>query len=823
MAPETEDSVKTNKPRPGPVFGPDWWAGDAIVCGESRGKLFRTKLVKTAHGYVAQNNIIACLQMLTIDACVSPQGDLVVACHSGPPDWGTGPAGKGKLFKIRYADKKAPQPALAWAQGPREVRIAFDKPLAVEQLERLKKDTVKIEYGKYVRPGDRFETLKPPYAVVAKHWATPRHWLDIHSVQVTPDRRTLILQTAPLPEATSYAVMLPWPRTKTKGEIAQQETVDVAFDLSGVLASFKTASFEWEGWLPHAAIGVSQKLTSQSADHANLWTKTRKKDSALLIDLQLELNNLIHPAVQEGAELDHEWPSERVRVRFVGDALVPTPVQRDLRMAHDDDGSVFCPITPRAGRRFAFQWRGVSQPDVPNTLSYESDADTGHTRSFPLQRFILPFAPTKTETTKTETTKTETTKTETAVVKRDIPQLKDGNWLAGKALFFSEKTQCSACHTLHGAGGKIGPDLSNLIHRDYDSVLRDIRFPSAAINPDHLAYSVMLDDGRSLTGTLRTKDADTLLVGLAEGKEIEVPRKSVETLTPLPISIMPEGIDKKLTPEEMRDLLTFLLTEPLLPAVIPNPGAPKPRSRKEADPFLKREPAKGKLRPLNIVLSSSKQDHGPGEHDYPLWRRRWLALLSMAEAVNVDTADGWPSAKQWEKADLIVFNSSNPGWSADKGKIIDDYLARGAGLVYLHFGVNGGKAPDAFAQRIGLAWGPKARYRHGPLELTFADPDHPITKGFKKTKFVDESYWQLTGDEKNIHLLASAVEEKKARPLLWTKEAGKGRIYVNILGHYTWTFDDPLFRVLLLRGMAWAAGERDDRFLDLATIGARLE
>ena len=86
----------------GPHFGPAHWAGDALVCGESRGKLWRTKLAKTPLGYVAQNHLIACLSLLTVDACVTPQGDLVVACHSGPPDWGTGPAGEGRLFKIRY-------------------------------------------------------------------------------------------------------------------------------------------------------------------------------------------------------------------------------------------------------------------------------------------------------------------------------------------------------------------------------------------------------------------------------------------------------------------------------------------------------------------------------------------------------------------------------------------------------------------------------------------------------------------------------------------------------------------------------------------------
>src|SRR5439155_23442236 len=39
----------------GPVFGPGWWGGDAIVFGYWCGELFRTKLVKARGGYVAQN------------------------------------------------------------------------------------------------------------------------------------------------------------------------------------------------------------------------------------------------------------------------------------------------------------------------------------------------------------------------------------------------------------------------------------------------------------------------------------------------------------------------------------------------------------------------------------------------------------------------------------------------------------------------------------------------------------------------------------------------------------------------------------------------
>jgi hypothetical protein len=47
-------------------------------------------------------------------------------------------------------------------------------------------------------------------------------------------------------------------------------------------------------------------------------------------------------------------------------------------------------------------------------------------------------------------------------------------------------------------------------------------------------------------------------------------------------------------------------------------------------------------------------------------------------------------------------------------------------------------------------------------------------------------------------------------------------VCVHIFGHYNWTFNDPLFRVLLLRSIAWAAKEPVDRFNSLATVGTTL-
>src|SRR5207249_4856284 len=133
-------------------------------------KIYRTQLAfangSYSHGgYVARNHLLACLNMLAVDCCVSPKGDLVVAVHSGSPDWGSGPAGKGKFYKIIPDKRPPPRPLLAWPSGRAEVRVAFDEPLDPQTIKGVAKDSV-IEYGEHVRAGDRFEFLRPGYATV---------------------------------------------------------------------------------------------------------------------------------------------------------------------------------------------------------------------------------------------------------------------------------------------------------------------------------------------------------------------------------------------------------------------------------------------------------------------------------------------------------------------------------------------------------------------------------------------------------------------------------------------------------------------------------
>src|SRR6185436_1593995 len=120
--------------------------------------------------------------------------------------------------------------------------------------------------------------------------------------------------------------------------------------------------------------------------------------------------------------------------------------------------------------------------------------------------------------------------------------LAGGDYERGRDLFFGERLKCSTCHRLRGQGEIVGPDLSNLAHRDAASVLRDIKEPNAMINPDYVAYNVRLRNGGDLTGFLRTQSRDSLRVVGADGMEQFVRRDDVSELRPSTVSLMPSGL-----------------------------------------------------------------------------------------------------------------------------------------------------------------------------------------------------------------------------------------------------------------------------------------
>ena len=244
------------------------------------------------------------------------------------------------------------------------------------------------------------------------------------------------------------------------------------------------------------------------------------------------------------------------------------------------------------------------------------------------------------------------------------------------------------------------------------------------------------------------------------------------------------------------------------PTIVQGETMPKSRSMEEVKRIIEEEsknPKNEENNAFRIVLCASEKDEGhsePGMHDYPLWQSRWTSILGEIAGIDVQIANQWPNSEQIATADVIVFFHNNPTWSSEKADDLDEILNRGGGLVFLHWSINCYRDPLPLQERTGLVWSENNDWRRGVMNLIYEQ--HPITRGVEGTSgFLEEPYWNLNGDPESIVVIATSEEDGKPRPQLWTKEVKGGRVFVCLPGHFTWTHDDPLYRLLVFRGICW--------------------
>jgi putative heme-binding domain-containing protein len=133
---------------------------------------------------------------------------------------------------------------------------------------------------------------------------------------------------------------------------------------------------------------------------------------------------------------------------------------------------------------------------------------------------------------------------------------------AGHELFLSQRLGCYGCHRAVGRGGTVGPDLSRIGQiRTRAELLESIVFPELIVAPEYRSFLVELRDGRVATGLVVRDDPDAITLRTADLAEARIARNDVERMTPATTSLMPEGLEKLLTRQELRDLLEFLSTQ----------------------------------------------------------------------------------------------------------------------------------------------------------------------------------------------------------------------------------------------------------------------
>ena len=166
---------------------------------------------------------------------------------------------------------------------------------------------------------------------------------------------------------------------------------------------------------------------------------------------------------------------------------------------------------------------------------------------------------------------TEPVKTRLAAYEASLPKddplapyqgaLFGGNATEGRKIFFERpEAQCVRCHRINGQGGDVGPDLSHVAsQKDRHYFLESIVLPNKQIAQGFDSVMVVLKDGDSQAGVLKSETPEELVLNTADKGVLKIKKAEIQTRKAA-LSPMPEGLGQILSKQDLRNLVEFLST-----------------------------------------------------------------------------------------------------------------------------------------------------------------------------------------------------------------------------------------------------------------------
>jgi putative heme-binding domain-containing protein len=133
--------------------------------------------------------------------------------------------------------------------------------------------------------------------------------------------------------------------------------------------------------------------------------------------------------------------------------------------------------------------------------------------------------------------------------------LPPGDSNRGQAVF---QKNCIACHEVRGIGSKVGPDIAALKDKTNMGLLQEILDPNRAVDQRYAEYIAVTSDGLVKNGILVEETSGSIKLRGQQAEETSLLRSELESLTSTGKSLMPEGFENQISPQDMADLLQFL-------------------------------------------------------------------------------------------------------------------------------------------------------------------------------------------------------------------------------------------------------------------------
>lgn len=180
---------------------------------------------------------------------------------------------------------------------------------------------------------------------------------------------------------------------------------------------------------------------------------------------------------------------------------------------------------------------------------------------------------------------------------------------------------CATCHVLAGAGNPVGPDLAALSDKSPEFLLGSIIDPNRAVEARYTNYVADTRAGLTLTGVLAAETGNSVTLLGADGKSHVLLRTDLKSLRSTGTSLMPEGLETGLTPQDMADLIAYVRgASPVQPRKT-FPGNNPEVVRPGPDGSLRLLPTNGEIYGKTLVLEEKYGNLGfwSSEDDRAVW------------------------------------------------------------------------------------------------------------------------------------------------------------------------------------------------------------
>jgi putative membrane-bound dehydrogenase-like protein len=151
-----------------------------------------------------------------------------------------------------------------------------------------------------------------------------------------------------------------------------------------------------------------------------------------------------------------------------------------------------------------------------------------------------------------------TASTRQQVVDSFLPAIElKGDAVHGKKIY---QDRCVSCHRLGGEGHALGPDLVTVKNSGKEKMLVNILDPNREVRPDYISYVVETKDDESYIGLVANETSTTVTIRQAYGKENVINRSDIKKMQSQGQSLMPEGLEAGLKPQDLADLIEYIET-----------------------------------------------------------------------------------------------------------------------------------------------------------------------------------------------------------------------------------------------------------------------